>query len=228
MEDNIIAGKLAELNTLPEGYEPNLDSKWALLEAGINKRDTVDKRFMYLWMSIAASLFIVCVLGIWSYMQPKRVIVQKKVQPKIQFSIQQELTASSDRSKKEIHVWHKVHVLSVHQFSSVQKSTQLKAELPLVTAEALSSCKDSVSVIQESAVVISATLNSPLKIKKPRYVQVDFNTPIIDKPQPSEEIAFSGTLHIKFHIGTSVNTESGTTKNDYLNNSSTFQFQKNF
>jgi len=74
IEDKAISEKLGGLDTLPQGYEPNLDSKWELLEASMSKRKDFSKRLVYVWISIAASLLILCSLGMSLYFNPDKEI----------------------------------------------------------------------------------------------------------------------------------------------------------
>lgn len=37
LEDKIIGQKINSLDSLPHGYEPNLESKWNVIEAGLDE-----------------------------------------------------------------------------------------------------------------------------------------------------------------------------------------------
>src|SRR5690606_20729302 len=63
-ENKIIASKLDELKTLPKDYQPNLDSKWALLEASLSGKDKGKQRAA-IWMRSAAAVIIFGLVGFW-------------------------------------------------------------------------------------------------------------------------------------------------------------------
>lgn len=62
-ENKILAQKLGSLQTLPEGYSPNLSSKWELVQAAMEQRNHKARN-----RKIAAVLFLMIVAGLatWS------------------------------------------------------------------------------------------------------------------------------------------------------------------
>jgi|GEM_PF-3296821 len=58
-ENNIIADKLNSLQDLPDGYAPNIASKWELIQAGLDGKKKRSKRGWFAGVSILA-LLIVC------------------------------------------------------------------------------------------------------------------------------------------------------------------------
>ena len=64
LENKLIADKINSLDTLPDGYVPNLEAKWALLQS---KEKNEKISFLWgrkTWMKIAACLLILLLSGI--------------------------------------------------------------------------------------------------------------------------------------------------------------------
>src|SRR4051812_47313967 len=57
-DDKVIADKLESLDVLPKGYQPNINSKWALLEEAMDERTLAGTRINKKWLRIAACLLI--------------------------------------------------------------------------------------------------------------------------------------------------------------------------
>ena len=61
LEDKIIKQKLDSLEKLPEGYEPNLESKWNLIETGLDEGNK--KKVAIIWYRIAIAAMLLMIGG---------------------------------------------------------------------------------------------------------------------------------------------------------------------
>ena len=53
--DKLISEKLSSLDSLPDGYSPNLDSKWSIIQQSAKKKSVIPFK---VWIGIAACLLI--------------------------------------------------------------------------------------------------------------------------------------------------------------------------
>jgi hypothetical protein len=62
-DDNYIASQLEQLHGLPEGYAPNIHSKWELLEASLDQQRPSKKGVFWGWR-LAASVVLIVALAL--------------------------------------------------------------------------------------------------------------------------------------------------------------------
>lgn len=200
MGDKAISEKLGELDTLPHGYEPNLDSKWELLEASMSKCKDSSKRLVYTWMSIAASLLIIFSLGISLYFnQDKEITAEKNRAPLIPLATSEPPTSylTEDKNPAENSGKIQTEIMSSHSTAHVSiAKSMIQPLLAQKNTDLLQ--KDSVVENPESETIktfVSAQV-LPTKKNKQRYVQVDFGDVATQAATPPEQ----GALSIKFRI----------------------------
>ena len=210
-ENKKIASKLEELKTLPKDYQPNLDSKWALLEASLSGKDKGKQRIV-VWIRAAAALIIFGLLGFWmqSEYQVNNIADAKtnevmessvsKLQPARQFqnelNVAEKFTAKKAPAKK---------IKSVEKNQHVNEPIKEVAALPLTSV-----IKDSVSSTVEVFTQIATVSEMPVKKKKSRYVQLDFDGTIEEVPlNPTEQTLLVKNIKIsllKSHDTRSINS----------------------
>ncbi len=162
--DNIIAEKLNELNSLPESYQPNIDSKWQIIEESLNESGKERKFYFRNLIRIAAIFLIVFIsVAIWMMNKTERKSNEKNslagnYEIKSPSIILNSLVANKNekhQNRKQINPQENIFVNAVDEVP-VNISGNI-AETKLVVNE-----EHSVSVVK----------------KKRRYVQVDFNDPV--------------------------------------------------
>jgi uncharacterized membrane protein len=198
--DKAICEKLAGLNSLPPGYEPNLDSKWKLLETAMLKRKDSYKRPVYIWMSIAASFLVICSLGIGVYFnQDKKNIAYKG-------SIS---SGAFARQKQPVHYLGEFKKLAkkpiTHAAMAVTNRNYSTLHLAEITTQSLLAKHDTVLSLPDtiaenpqletknSSAFVQNVYN---KKNKKRYVQFDFGdasaASIASRKQRTFSICFGG------------------------------------
>jgi len=200
-ESEIIASKLAELNVLPNDYQPNLDSKWALLEATLDVKDNEKKRGVF-WMRSAAALLLFGLFGFWM-LSPYQVkttvqnntfsreaLLPNKIQLtegfQVELKVEKKLSNVKPNTKKAKS--NKNRALNENQFIEA---------LPVfsVTNFVIDSIT---SVVKSSPEIVFSPLNQ-IKTKKNRYVQLDFYPPVEPKPSdPPEQTFFVRNVRMSF------------------------------
>ena len=84
LDKNMLQEKLESLDQLPAGYQPDLNSKWNLLETALDgKTEKKSKKFIILW-SVAASLLLL--LGLAYY-----IASEQKFHPVIKSQISEQI-----------------------------------------------------------------------------------------------------------------------------------------
>lgn len=61
-ENKILAEKLNSLDSLPEGYAPDITSKWEIVQSGLSRKKSMAINKRWLALSLLALLVIVCVV----------------------------------------------------------------------------------------------------------------------------------------------------------------------
>ena len=82
-ENELIRHKIESLTQLPTGYQPDLNSKWDLLEAALPLSEQKPKRRFFIWRVAAAIVIPIAAVLIWNTRQPAtdtRVAVQPLIQ----------------------------------------------------------------------------------------------------------------------------------------------------
>jgi hypothetical protein len=170
MENKLIASKLGELDTLPEGYKPNLDSKWELIEASMEG----ERKNRFLIYRAAAIITGIILLGYLfmphlSVRPSAQIKEQQKTEPVTKHN---KTLPSSEQNNKMVAV-------------TVQPQTTVKVEKAKTKNNVIEmepvqpeTKIDLVSVTQNSVPLVASTTDTPNKKKKNRYVQLDFDDPV--------------------------------------------------
>jgi hypothetical protein len=204
LEDKIIRQKINSLDSFPDGYEPNLESKWNVIEAGLDERNK--KKMIISWYRIvvAAMLFIIGVgsvllISIKSPSTKNYTEIKSKPLPLVHH------TENEDRQKKRNKIAHH------HSQKITNKSFSIEKTKPLHDSLIENKIEQNFTEVNVASMAI--------KIKKPRYVEVDFNTQPIITSTHSESILASQP--IKFKLGMSVESSSS-----YINEGRNFKLYK--
>ncbi|MBK7572898.1 MAG: hypothetical protein IPI10_15250 [Bacteroidetes bacterium] len=215
LENKLIADKINSLDTLPDGYVPNLEAKWALLQS---KEKNEKISFLWgrkTWMKIAACLLILLLSGI--------VWISKTSQPK------SEIANSTSPSKPSLPKVEKV-VNSSEKFATItsenksidksknkSRSTIVTNEVPV--KEVLHTDKEEIvlnpptidTIITLQEVNLASVENS--KLKKARYTQLDFEDAIL---QPATKTTFAQSFQFRLGLKSSNYSEQNSNENSVL------------
>lgn len=185
----MIREKLTSLDTFPAGYEPNLDSKWSLLEASIGGESKTSIGG-YIWLK-AAAVLLLCSFLIPLFLkegpskvvvkakpvvlnkkpipdQPAKLVVEKQITRRPQNTSGKRLSGSQFQEATLNHTVVSVHTDERQIFDSIEAVPAANQEIASETA-----------------------LH---KKKKVRYVQMDFG----DADQESKTSPVFYTLHPRF------------------------------
>jgi len=194
LENKIIASKLEELNTLPQDYQPNLDSKWALIESSLDAGSEEKKR-LFVWMPAAASVLIFSFFGVLFFLGDK-------TKP-IAFDKQQDNITKPHREIRSA-----IRLQSETQKVEVITNRKPKDRMPIVKKESkITHLAVSLNVVSDNstyqvpnaAVEVVVAKESTIKKKKSRYVQLDFDDSKTDKKVGEiEKTFYVRSVRVKF------------------------------
>lgn len=197
VEDKVIKQKINSVTELPAGYNPNLQSKWELLQAGLEPRKKRSLLFYVSGAAVAAMLLMIGGAGLYyiklsalNKAEKKTVIAMPvKKEPLIKDSIQpHQLVEVKQKTKRTYLQKQNVQV----QIKAVQ-DTMMEAphhELPMV--------------ITEEAIAAQP-------VRRKRFTEIDFSEPVITDKQPSE--AFIASQRFKFKIGFGTSSNAAAAEN---------------
>lgn len=185
---NIFKQKIDSINSLPSNYEPNLESKWELLEASLkpNKK----KPFIY-WFNkigaVAAVVLLFGAIGIYGLKIIKPTNIKKPVTTQVYPIEKEKQGAKADLTNN-------IQLVVTHQkVIAKQKKATITTELkpPLLTE------KNPVDTPNTFMAVVEKKVEQTVK-KQNRFTEIDFGETTVTKPL---EIKVASTQNIKFKIG---------------------------
>lgn len=180
LEDNIIQNKLNSLDTLPESYTPNLDSKWSMLEAGLEG----NKKTIATWKPIAAAALLLLLGGATLLLQqikPRAVVTSDNVKPERLSNTITPIASAPTLNQTE------TVTKPAHIHSAVKQTPTVAA----ITNEILTPVEEIPVQIMVQAQEIQPMVAAIPKVKKQQFVEIDFNDVPFVKPQNMEpSIAF--------------------------------------
>jgi len=198
-ENKFIADKLESLDSLPEGYRPDMNSKWALLEEAMNERESAGSRTNKMWLNIAACLLALVTCSIiWIYTQ-RTITVTLIQQPPTEKAIAIE-SISPGTSVVNKHVVPNKSLKS-HSTALRQNEMPVPATGEMTSIIGPQTLADSVIHEEEKITPPVLTEKNIKKPKKQRFVQVDFDDPINTVYMPISKSNFAQLFRIKLGIG---------------------------
>lgn len=178
-EDNYMASQLNSLDSLPDGYQVNISSKWEMIEMGMEQKK---KRFPFYWMMAAAAcLVLIAGIGYFS-MNDKKATVLVIDSPKKQGpGVQKQLPLSNGKAQPQMDMA-KAERKQVPVPS--QKTTVVEPTLSINTIDSTFTKQATAKlepILQEKPVEantatdsIAIAVSPIIKKNKPRYFQMDF------------------------------------------------------
>ncbi len=214
MEDKIFRDKIIGLETLPDGYNPSLQSKWDLLETSLAPAPEKKRNRTLLWM--AASFLIISGIGwlsVWQMTEaPADLVVEYAVKEPVR-------TDTRDIFLPEIK--HAPPTVTTRSTKRKEGSTALPVKEIITpdTPPVPEIHKENI-VGHEIAVSLPSPNNVPIAHKK-RYVEIDFGVPAT---RVTPEAVKEQELTIKLRLGSSGNTS----RDSYVQYQSPLKVQKSF
>lgn len=158
MDHKSVAEKINGLDQLPEYYTPNLELKWGIIEAGMER----SRKPMWVWWLSAASVIFIAGL-IWL------------VKPSAQMADLPAPLVKENQASVTLKA-NPIQEKSVHTEKRVNKQKQVAQTVPLTAVAEIS--REQEEVTQQPAVTTDTLLQvaqTERIITKQRYVELDFS-----------------------------------------------------
>jgi hypothetical protein len=211
-ENKEIADKLDSLEGLPEGYEPNINSKWALVEEVLDEQKKT-KRPGFIWMSIAAGLLLlISVSGVWIYLSSgDKVVISQKTPAKENNTVAVQNTSTAPvKNDRIVSIKHRTHKSSLTEIAWKKNNVSPKEEVSLALTEiSLPTVDTAVNAVVHPITPLPVIAQAKPKARKSRYVQIDFNDTPIALKQLSRPDNFAQALHFNFMEAGNNHSSSG-------------------
>lgn len=174
MDDKLLRSKLDSLHGLPESYEPSLESKWELLEAGIHGKK---KRPALAWWAAAAGIALLAAL--WM------LIPSEKPAPAVAAKTNEAASNQNDSPaivQEAVTAKNEAHSSAPVKPSQAANKREQPAPQPAKENQMIAANDTAIALpVNESAL---ATEEPPSRIRKKKYIEIDFNEPA---HEPKEE-----------------------------------------
>lgn len=193
--NDMIRTKLDSLDTLPEGYKPNLASKWEVLEAALGEQP--ERRTpMLVWIrrvsAVAAALLLIGGSGVLLINRPVKPAKQKAVLA---------APAAHQETLSIPAIEPNVAALSAPEYNVSRGDKPhhaLKKHEPLQPAPEIELTASELPAPAAPAEVVAVVAEEPLT---ERYTEVDFNEPVIQAQPPSTALVKSQRFRFKLGLG---------------------------
>ncbi len=192
--NKIIQDKINSVNDLPEGYSPNLNSKWELLQAGLKPKQNKKPVMYYIQRAsaVAAMLLLIGGSGLIIIKRPAKlatstiqptnnsvVIVQPNVEEANPIA-EKKVIASPPKITKNVMVNTPIQLANNDKNISVDSSIQ-KVEVP-------------------GKPIINTVINEQVAATE-RFTEVDFTTPILIPSAPTDAVVKAQKFKFKLGVG---------------------------
>jgi hypothetical protein len=192
--NNIIKQKIDSINSLPQNYEPNLESKWELLEASLESNKPKPIVFWFNRIGSAAAILLLLggIGGIYVIRVIKPANLKKPATAQVQRIEKEDYAKPSLKKDSMANAKQDVIVKP----KSLKKITEAE---PLMITENKHIDTPIISV----AIAENMVIESVKKYK--RFTEIDFEEPLLKKPL---EIKVASIQNLKFKIGTTLPNKS--------------------
>lgn len=204
--NNIIKGKIDSVDTLPEGYTPNLSNKWELLEAGLVKQKEKKPLLLYIRQTASVAALLLLFGGVGLFLI-KQVQTPPAAKPATSFN------TGKQADKKEA-----VQPKMVAQNTSTQapqKSKHPKTAMintkPALQAEEIT--EEPLMAFIDSPKVLTTVAVDQIPAKAKRFTEIDFNEPIVSVKTSMENVVASQKFKFKIGFSAQSNTASSASPN---------------
>jgi hypothetical protein len=204
--DKIIQDKINSVNDLPEGYSPNLNSKWELLQAGLKSEQNKKSVMYYIQRAsvVAAMLLLIGGSGL--------LIIKKPTKP-ITSSLQTNNNSVVNTATKI----EEVHQLDEKKVSKPSIENTKKVMVNAPSQLSVNNQNISVDTITQKVEVVNQTIVNTTNNKQvtitERFTEIDFTTPVLAPSAPTDVLVKAQKFKFKLGVGNNfqVNNHAGFT-----------------
>ncbi|MES2726290.1 MAG: hypothetical protein V4643_04255 [Bacteroidota bacterium] len=199
----MIKVKIDSVIDLPDGYTPNLNNKWELLEAGLVKQKEKKPVLFYVRQTawIAALLLLFGGVGLFLI---KQVQTTPATKPTSSFNV----TKQTD--KKEVGKLQVVKQAIITPDSKRDLHTKPGVVKKNMVLESKEIIEEPLIVFIDSPKVLQIVAVEQVTAKAKRFVEIDFNEPIVSAKTSMENVVASQKFKFKIGFSAQSNAASNT------------------
>jgi hypothetical protein len=190
----IIQEKINSVNDLPEGYSPNLNSKWELLQAGLKPEQNKKPVLYYIQRTstVAAMLLLIGGSGL--------LIIKKPTKP-----ITSSLLTNNNSVVNTAKKIEEVHQLEEKKVSklSIKNTKKVMVNEPshLAINNLNTSVDSSIQKVEANTKPIVHTIINEQVASTERFTEVDFTTPVLAPSVPTDVLVKAKKFKFKLGAG---------------------------
>ena len=207
--NKIIQQKIDSVNSLPEGYSPNLNNKWEILAAGLAPKK---KPFFLYFNKISAVAAILLLIGGVSLFFIKTIKRNDAAKPVVSITkpVKKGILVSKTIETECPKLVANSYRNATTFYRLVRTPTEDKKAIEIIQNESIK--KDSFILLEKPTIILAEA--TPKKTK--RFTEIDFNEPIIQEKIIPTNMAFN--QRFSFKIGASMQSNAGNANSFQANN----------
>lgn len=204
--NKIIQDKINSVNDLPEGYSPNLNSKWELLQAGLKPEQNKKPVLYYIQRASAVAAMLLLIGG------SGLLIIKKPTKPTASnITTNNKNIVSVAPNTERVNAVEEKKTIPSPQKTNKKVMVNAPIQLAVNTPNtSIDSSTQKVEVVNQP--IANTTINEQVATTE-RFTEVDFTSPIITPSTPTDVLVKAQKFKFKLGVGNNnqVNLQSENT-----------------
>lgn len=192
--NKIIQDKINSVNDLPEGYSPNLNSKWELLQAGLKPEQNKKPVLYYIQRASAVAAMLLLIGG------SGLLIIKKPTKPTASnITTNNKNIVSVAPNTERVNAVEEKKTIPSPQKTNKKVMVNAPIQLAVNTPNtSIDSSTQKVEVVNQS--IANTTVNEQVATTE-RFTEVDFTSPIITPSTPTDVLVKAQKFKFKLGVG---------------------------
>jgi hypothetical protein len=192
--NKIIQDKINSVNDLPEGYSPNLNSKWDLLQAGLKPEQNKKPVLYYIQRASAVAAMLLLIGG------SGLLIIKKPTKPTASnITTNNKYIVSVAPNTERVNAVEEKKTIPSPQKTNKKVMVNAPIQLAVNTPNtSIDSSTQKVEVVNQP--IANTTINEQVATTE-RFTEVDFTSPIITPSTPTDVLVKAQKFKFKLGVG---------------------------
>jgi len=192
--NKIIQDKINSVNDLPEGYSPNLNSKWELLQAGLKPEQNKKTVLYYIQRASAVAAMLLLIGG------SGLLIIKKPTKPTASnITTNNKNIVSVAPNTERVNAVEEKKTIPSPQKTNKKVMVNAPIQLAVNTPNtSIDSSTQKVEVVNQP--IANTTINEQVATTE-RFTEVDFTSPIITPSTPTDVLVKAQKFKFKLGVG---------------------------
>lgn len=192
--NKIIQDKINSVNDLPEGYSPNLNSKWELLQAGLKPEQNKKPVLYYIQRASAVAAMLLLIGG------SGLLIIKKPTKPTASnITTNNKNIVSVAPNTERVNAVEEKKTIPSPQKTNKKVMVNAPIQLAVNTPNtSIDSSTQKVEVVNQP--IANTTINEQVATTE-RFTEVDFTSPIITPSTPTDVLVKAQKFKFKLGVG---------------------------